>query len=74
MKKTAVTKSTHTFIPEDWDFIRLLMPAALNWRRGASGNKARCRDPSLKSKQGLAARTCLALFERDEAMRLLQAG
>jgi len=32
------------------------------------------RDPSLKSEQGLAARTCLALFERDEAMRLLQAG
>jgi len=32
------------------------------------------RDPFLKSEQGFAARTCLALFERDEAMRLLQAG
>lgn len=32
------------------------------------------RDPYLKSAQGLAARRCLALFERDDAMRLLQAG
>ena len=32
------------------------------------------RDPHLKSEQGLAARRCLALFERDDAMRLLQAG
>jgi ATP-dependent DNA helicase RecG len=32
------------------------------------------RDPYLKSEQGIAARRCLALFERDDAMRLLQAG
>ena len=32
------------------------------------------RDPHLKSEQGLAARRCLILFERDDAMRLLQAG
>jgi ATP-dependent DNA helicase RecG len=32
------------------------------------------RDPYLKSEQGLAARRCLVLFERDDAMRLLQAG
>ncbi len=32
------------------------------------------RDPYLKSAQGLAARRCLALFERHDAMRLLQAG
>ncbi len=32
------------------------------------------RDPYLKSAQGLAARRCLALFERADAMRLLQAG
>jgi ATP-dependent DNA helicase RecG len=32
------------------------------------------RDPYLKSPQGLAARQCLALFEREDAMRLLQAG
>ncbi len=32
------------------------------------------RDTYLKSAQGLAARRCLALFERDDAMRLLQAG
>ncbi len=32
------------------------------------------RDPYLKSEQGLAARRCLILFERDDAMRLLQAG
>ncbi len=32
------------------------------------------RDPHLKSEQGLAARRCLLLFERDDAMRLLQAG
>ncbi len=32
------------------------------------------RDPYLKSPQGLAARECLALFERHDAMRLLQAG
>ncbi len=32
------------------------------------------RDPYLKSAQGLAARRCLVLFERDDAMRLLQAG
>jgi ATP-dependent DNA helicase RecG len=32
------------------------------------------RDAYLKSAQGLAARRCLALFERDDAMRLLQAG
>ncbi len=32
------------------------------------------RDPYLKSGQGLAARQCLILFERDDAMRLLQAG
>ncbi len=32
------------------------------------------RDTYLKSPQGLAARRCLALFERDDAMRLLQAG
>jgi ATP-dependent DNA helicase RecG len=32
------------------------------------------RDPYLKSEQGLALRRCLALFERDDAMRLLQAG
>jgi ATP-dependent DNA helicase RecG len=32
------------------------------------------RDPYLKSDQGLAARQCLILFERDDAMRLLQAG
>jgi ATP-dependent DNA helicase RecG len=32
------------------------------------------RDPYLKSPQGLAARQCLALFERQDAMRLLQAG
>jgi ATP-dependent DNA helicase RecG len=32
------------------------------------------RDPYLKSPQGLAARQCLALFERNDAMRLLQAG
>jgi ATP-dependent DNA helicase RecG len=32
------------------------------------------RDPHLKSPQGLAARQCLALFERQDAMRLLQAG
>jgi ATP-dependent DNA helicase RecG len=32
------------------------------------------RDPYLKSAQGLAARRCLILFERDDAMRLLQAG
>ncbi len=32
------------------------------------------RDPHLNSAQGLAAKRCLALFERDDAMRLLQAG
>jgi ATP-dependent DNA helicase RecG len=32
------------------------------------------RDAYLKSDQGLAARRCLALFERGDAMRLLQAG
>ena len=32
------------------------------------------RDTYLKSAQGLAARRCLVLFERDDAMRLLQAG
>ncbi len=32
------------------------------------------RDPYLKSGQGLAARRCLALFERHNAMRLLHAG
>ncbi|HXW23064.1 MAG TPA: ATP-dependent DNA helicase RecG [Rhodomicrobium sp.] len=32
------------------------------------------RDPYLESEQGLAARRCLILFERDDAMRLLQAG
>jgi ATP-dependent DNA helicase RecG len=32
------------------------------------------RDPYLKSEQGLAARFCLLLFERDDAMRLLLAG
>ncbi len=32
------------------------------------------RDAYLKSAQGLAARRCLVLFERDDAMRLLQAG
>jgi ATP-dependent DNA helicase RecG len=32
------------------------------------------RDTHLKSPQGLAARRCLALFERDDVMRLLQAG
>ncbi len=32
------------------------------------------RDTYLKSPQGLAARRCLVLFERDDAMRLLQAG
>jgi ATP-dependent DNA helicase RecG len=32
------------------------------------------RDPYLTSPQGMAARRCLALFERDDAMRLLQAG
>ena len=32
------------------------------------------RDPYLKSDQSLAARRCLILFERDDAMRLLQAG
>jgi ATP-dependent DNA helicase RecG len=32
------------------------------------------RDPQLDSAQGLAARQCLALFERDDAMRLLRAG
>ena len=32
------------------------------------------RDPYLTSDQGLAARRCLALFERHDAMRLLQAG
>ena len=32
------------------------------------------RDTYLKSEQGLAARRCLALFERGDAMRLLQAG
>ena len=32
------------------------------------------RDPYLKTDQGLAARRCLVLFERDDAMRLLQAG
>ncbi len=32
------------------------------------------RDAYLKSTQGLAARRCLALFERGDAMRLLQAG
>lgn len=31
-------------------------------------------DPFLKSGQGLASRQCLILFERDDAMRLLQAG
>jgi ATP-dependent DNA helicase RecG len=32
------------------------------------------RDPYLKSAQGTATRLCLVLFERDDAMRLLQAG
>ena len=32
------------------------------------------RDPDLKSPQGEAARLCLYLFERDEAIRLLRAG
>jgi ATP-dependent DNA helicase RecG len=32
------------------------------------------RDPYLKSEQGKAARQCLELFEREDAMRLLQAG
>jgi ATP-dependent DNA helicase RecG len=32
------------------------------------------RDANLKSAQGLAVRKCLALFERGDAMRLLQAG
>ncbi len=32
------------------------------------------RDPYLKSEQGQAARRCLALFERADAMRLLHAG
>ena len=32
------------------------------------------RDPDLTSDQGKAARLCLYLFERDEAIRLLRAG
>ncbi len=32
------------------------------------------RDPDLQSEQGKAARLCLYLFERDEAIRLLRAG
>ena len=32
------------------------------------------RDPELGSEQGRAARLCLYLFERDEAVRLLRAG
>jgi ATP-dependent DNA helicase RecG len=32
------------------------------------------RDPALSSDQGKAARVCLYLFERDEAVRLLRAG
>jgi hypothetical protein len=32
------------------------------------------RDTYLKSDQGPAARRCLGLFERGDAMRLLQAG
>ena len=48
--------------------------AALIERAADLSKYVLARDPYLKSEQGLAARRCLALFERTDAMRLLQAG
>jgi ATP-dependent DNA helicase RecG len=48
--------------------------AAIIERAADAAKYLLARDPYLTSEQGRAARLCLQLFERDDAMRLLQAG